>query len=86
MLFLNSCSGQVQLQIEYGSQHGQVQINVMEINSLILPAGTCCTVSHCSVLLLLFSIFLQCKGKLPNDVCVNPFNSLVTVKGYGNIN
>jgi hypothetical protein len=32
--------GQIQLQIEYGSQHGQVQVNVMEVNSLILPAGT----------------------------------------------
>ena len=32
--------GQIQLHIEYGSQYGQVQVHVMEINGLILPAGS----------------------------------------------
>lgn len=36
--------GQIQLQVEYGSQHGQLQVTVMEINSLILPTGK--TKSH----------------------------------------
>jgi hypothetical protein len=37
---LTTILGQIQLQIEYGSQQGQVQVNVMEVNSLFLPAGT----------------------------------------------
>ena len=39
MFIFTTILGQIQLQIEYGSQHGQVQVNVMEVNSLFLPAG-----------------------------------------------
>lgn len=41
-----SKEGQTQLLIEYGSQHGQLQIHVLEINSLILPAVKRLGISH----------------------------------------
>ena len=32
--------GQIQLLIEYGSQYGQLQVHILEVNSLYLPAGS----------------------------------------------
>lgn len=66
-----SKEGQIQLQIEYGSQHGQVQVNVMEVNSLILPAVKRLGISHVYV-----------KSHLLNEKTKELMKTKSTMKGF----
>ncbi|XP_028418553.1 uncharacterized protein LOC114543988 [Dendronephthya gigantea] len=66
-----SREGHIQLQIEYGSQHGQVQVNVIEINSLILPAVKRLGISHVYV-----------KSHLLNEKAKELLKTKSSIKGY----
>ena len=59
------------MQIEYGSQHGQVQVNVMEVNSLFLPAVKRLGISHIYV-----------KSHLLNENGKEMMKRKSTIKGF----
>ncbi|XP_046851649.1 uncharacterized protein LOC124444986 [Xenia sp. Carnegie-2017] len=63
--------GQIQLQVEYGSQHGQLQVTVMEINSLILPTVKRLGISHVYV-----------KSHLLNEKTLEPFKKRSTFNSF----